>query len=98
MVEKGEPDSTDPSRLIAISNLKYSFDENLTRQCADFTVAAINWLLRREAMVGIPPRDLRMFSLSTTAQQRTQLFVMVVVLMPALAAALGLWVWWRRRA
>jgi hypothetical protein len=98
MVEKGAPDSADPSRLIAISNLKYSFDENLTRQCADFTVAAINWLLRREAMVGIPPRDLRMFSLSTTAQQRTQLFVMVVVLMPALAAALGGWVWWRRRA
>jgi hypothetical protein len=97
MVEKGEAGAPDNSRLIAVSNLKYVLDENLTRQCADFTIAAVNWLLRREALVGIPPRDLRMFTLSISHAQLTQLFVVVVILLPALAAALGGFVWWRRR-
>jgi hypothetical protein len=78
--------------------LKYILDENLTRQCADFTIAAVNWLLHREALVGIPPRDLRMFTLSITHSQLTRLFVVSVVLLPSLAAALGVLVWWRRRA
>ena len=44
MVEKGEPGAPDNSRLVAVSNLKYILDENLTRQCADFTIATVNWL------------------------------------------------------
>ncbi len=98
MVEKGESSAPNNSRLIAVSNLKYILDENLTRQCADFTIAAVNWLLRREGLVGIPPRDLRMFTLSVNQRQLTQLFVVAVILLPALAAALGGYVWWRRRA
>ena len=98
MVEKGEPGSPENSRLIAVSNVKYILDENLTRQCADFTIAATNWLLRREALVGIPPRDMRMFALSITNPQLSRLFVVVVILLPALAAAVGILVWRRRRA
>lgn len=98
LVEKGEPGSADVARLVAVSNLKYSFDDNLTRQGADFTIAAINWMLHRDAMVGIPPRDLRMFALSITPPQLTRLLIVVVFLLPALAAALGVFVWWRRRA
>ena len=98
MVEKGEAGAPANSRLIAVSNLKYILDENLTRQCADFTIAAVNWLLQREGLVGIPPRDLRMFSLSITQPQLTRLFVLTVILLPMLAAALGVFVWWRRRA
>ena len=97
MVEKGEPGAPENSRLVAVSNLKYILDENLTRQCADFTIATVNWLLRREALVGIPPRDLRMFTLSINHQQLTRLFVVAVILLPGLAAAFGGFVWWRRR-
>ena len=39
MVEKGEHRRPESSRLIAVSNLKYILDDNLTRQCADFTLA-----------------------------------------------------------
>ena len=97
-VEKGEPGAAETARLVTVSNVKYIFDENLTRECADFTIASINWLLRREALVGIPPRDLRMFALSITGSQLSRLFVAVVILLPALAAALGVFVWRRRRA
>ncbi len=98
MVEKGEPGAPENSRLIAVSSVKYILDENLTRQCADFTIAAVNWLLRREALVGIPPRDMRMFALSITSTQLSRLFVVVVILLPAVAVLIGGIVWRRRRA
>ena len=97
-VEKDAVDARESSRLVAVSNVKYILDDNLTRQCADFTIASVNWLLRREALVGIPPRDLRMFSLSINNQQLTRLFFVSVIFLPAIAAVLGTVVWWRRRA
>jgi len=80
-----------------VSNAKYLVDDALTQQCADFTVAGVNWLLKREALVGIPPREMKLFTLSIPETQLSLIFTLVVLVLPALAGAVALVLWWRRR-
>ncbi len=98
LVERGEPDAVDLGRLFVVSNAKYILDDNLTQPCADFSLAAVNWLLRREALTGIPPRELKLFNLAIPETQLARIFLLVVVAMPALAGLTGLALWWRRRS
>ena len=96
-----ESSSTAPprgGRLVAVANATYLLDDNLTQPGADFTLAAVNWSLRREALVGIPPRAVRSFSVTIPEPQLQRIFQITVLLIPALAAALGIFVWRRRRA
>lgn len=96
-VERGEPDTPEGGRALVVSNAKYVVDDALTQQCADFTVAGVNWLLKREALVGIPPREMKLFTLSIPETQLSLIFTLVVLVLPALAGAVALVLWWRRR-
>ncbi len=97
-VERNDSDLPEAGRLLVVSNAKYLLDDNITQQSADFTLAAVNWLLRREALVGIPPREMKLYTLTLPDTQLSQIFLLVVVAMPATAALAGLALWWRRRA
>jgi len=63
-----------------------------------FAINAVNWLARKEYKLGIPPQssDQRMLNLNSAAAARV--FHLTVVGLPLLAACVGLFVWWRRRA
>ncbi len=57
---------------------------------------ALNWLLEREALLGIPPKTPEQVRLSLTTSQIRGVWGLVLAL-PVLSLALGGLVWWRRR-
>ncbi len=58
---------------------------------------AFNWLVAREDLVGIPPRDVEQVSLFLTRQQMRNLGLLVLIAMPGAAIIAGILVWRRRR-
>ncbi len=58
---------------------------------------AVNFLASRENLIGIEPRTYDLPYVSMTNTQMKATFVMSIILIPLLMAAIGLAVWWRRR-
>jgi ABC-type uncharacterized transport system involved in gliding motility auxiliary subunit len=56
-----------------------------------------NWLIEREALVGIPPKRPEQVRLSMTPAELGWAVALVVLVLPGLAVALGVWIWLRRR-
>jgi hypothetical protein len=102
-VEKGVPgDATrqqGSSRLVVVGNANLISPAGQTSQvAADFTMASLNWVMNREALVGISPRRPTVFTLSVPADQVALLQTLVILILPGLALITGAFVWWRRRA
>lgn len=102
-VEKGRPG--DPalregsSRLVVVGNANLVSPAGQTSQvAADFTMASLNWVMNREALVGISPRRPTVFTLSVAPARLALLQTILIVLLPGLAACAALFVWLRRRA
>jgi ABC-2 type transport system permease protein len=103
-VEKGGVDDNrvkvDTSRMIVVGNADllsvnaYRLSEGLT---LDFTMNAVNWLLDREELAGIPPKEKNNVTLSLDEKQMGNILLGVMVIIPGFVALLGLTVWWRRR-
>ncbi len=64
---------------------------------AGLATNAFDWLVAREDLVGIPPRDVEQVSLFLTRQQMRNLGLLVLVAMPGAAILAGILVWRRRR-
>lgn len=103
-VEKGgsgdERVQANSSRLVLVSNATFIQDAGLTQgqQGLDFLSGSLNWLLNREALIGIAPKVSQplMFTLEEEALRRLRWLILFA--MPLLPAVLGAVVWWRRRA
>lgn len=57
----------------------------------------INWLLERESLLGIAAKTPEQVRLNLTAGQVRSVYLLVLLVMPALAIGLGIVVWLRRR-
>jgi hypothetical protein len=86
------------SRLIVMGSSQFAFNAGLSRPGLDLLVSCVNSLIDRGSVSGITPKNATRFSLQLTDLQMSRLALLVVVGIPALAAALGLLVWLRRRA
>ncbi len=62
-----------------------------------FALNAVSWLIEEERALGIQPKERTLTRLFLTQQQLTSLFVLLVLLLPALAVGAGFGVWWRRK-
>lgn len=60
-------------------------------------LASINWLVDRDTQLQIPARPVESFQLSLASAQLARLRLALVFGLPAVAAALGLLVYWARR-
>ncbi|MBV9489387.1 MAG: GldG family protein [Verrucomicrobia bacterium] len=89
----------DSSRMLVIGNADFLNDSSLNRAPAntDFAVLALNWLTDREQLLGIPPKQTRLYFLDFSAGQLDRIFLLVVLLIPCGAGAAGLLVWMARR-
>ncbi len=85
------------SRMVVIGNTTFLQNDAMTAADLDFVLNSLNWLLAREPMIGITPKDARDFTLSLTSNQLGTLGMGVVGGIPALAALIGLIVWLKRR-
>ncbi len=89
---------TNAARMIVVSNALFVENKSLTEASANFFLNSVNWLLEREALVGIPPKLVKTSSLNLTEPQLGTIFWMSVLAVPGFCLGLGLLVWWRRRA
>lgn len=89
--------SVPSARLVVIANSRFLEDGMTSQDMADFFRNSLNWLLDRERLIGIPPREVRTFTTSVPEAKLNQLFAVTTLLIPALLAFVGAFVWWRRR-
>ena len=87
------------SRLIAVSNATFVQDSAIMQDQAalDFVSGAVNWLLRREQMIGIAPKIPKPLTFSLDPEGLRRLFWILLLLMPLIPAVIGTVVWWQRR-
>jgi len=57
----------------------------------------LNWMTSRELSMGIPPRNVEDLNLFIGQQQMRIILVVVLLVMPGAAIAMGIVVWRRRR-
>jgi ABC-type uncharacterized transport system involved in gliding motility auxiliary subunit len=103
-VERGALRSIDvelsPTRLVVIGDSDFVSNGALKAGAggnADFFMSAMNWLLEREALMAIAPKNPIDLRLDMNRDQVRTAFVQVVGFLPAIAALLGALVWIRRR-
>ena len=58
---------------------------------------AVNFLASRENLIGLEPRTYDLPYVSMTNTQMKGTFILSIILIPLLMAAVGVAVWWRRR-
>lgn len=86
-----------PTRLVVFGDSDFAANGGLMGANADLFLNAANWLLDRQELLALPPRTLDEIQVVLDARQLRRLFLAVVVCLPGLVAAAGLWVAWRRR-
>ena len=100
-VEKGPVPGVDvqirPTRMVVIGDSDFVADGVMTGANGDFFLSALNWLLERGELMAIAAKPVEAYPLMMSQFQLRALFWIVVAGLPALPAALGVLVWWRRR-
>ncbi len=88
------------SRLIVVGNAGL-LTNNTYRESEgvslDFAISALNWLLDREQLIGIPAKEKRNVALTLNEAQLRSL-ALAVLAVPVFVALLGVANWWQRRA
>jgi len=107
--EPGEKDKKGPVGLAAISEGKGKVllfgDSDFATNAQipnlgneQFFANAVHYLAQREKLIAIPPKPMERTALSMNAGQMRTILIVVVLLMPGLAVAAGIFVWKMRRA
>ena len=104
-VEKGGVEDqrvkVDSSRLVVFGNAEvlgnneYRLSEGVS---SDLTINILNWLLDREEVIGIPPKEKKEVTLSLDEKQLRSIALSVMVFLPGIVAFLGLISFWQRRS
>jgi hypothetical protein len=89
----------DSSRLVVVSNATFVQDNAVTQdqQALDFVSGSVNWLLRREELIGIAPKVPKPLTFTLNEDALSNLRWIILVLMPLIPAVIGSVVWWQRR-
>ena len=89
--------SVDTSRMVVVGNGDFLRDSALTESGLDFTLASFNWLLNREDLIAIAPKERKSFTLNISDERMAKLLLAVVFGIPGVVALCGLFAWWQRR-
>jgi ABC-2 type transport system permease protein len=89
----------DSSRLVVVSNATFVQDNAVTQdqQALDFVSGSVNWLLRREELIGIAPKVPKPLTFTLNEDALRNLRWIILVLMPLIPAVIGSVIWWHRR-
>ncbi len=87
------------SRLVVVSNATFVQDNAVTQdlQALDFVSGSVNWLLRREQLIGIAPKIPKPLTFTLNEDGLRNLRWIILILMPLIPAVIGSIVWWQRR-
>lgn len=85
------------TRVVLFGDVDFVSNSGLSGGNSDLFMNSLNWILERDALMAVSARSVDQLKLMITQRQLSSLFWCVVVGIPALAATLGVLVWWRRR-
>jgi len=85
------------SRLIVVGNSSFVDSSANAMPSTDFILGGVNWLINREPLIGITPKTVQQFSLNLNQSQISSLSLLVLIVIPGCAAALGFLTWLKRR-
>lgn len=108
MPEQPQPeDNQRRARLIVVGDSDFATDQTLQlvggpmtiagRSNLSFTVMAINWLVKNEKLVAVPPKEQAEQPFSATDGQRRFAWSLTLGIVPLLIIIWGTAVWWLRR-
>ena len=86
------------SRLVVVANATLLDPENYLPNNENFVANSINWLLDREELIGIAPLIKKRYKLNITEDQRSKIFWLTTIILPATIFCFGLFVWSSRRS
>ena len=89
--------SVETARMVVVGNGDFLRDNALTESGLDFALSGFNWMLNREELIGIAPKERKSFTLNLTEEQMSKIFAAVVLGIPGLVALFGVFSWWQRR-
>jgi len=99
-----QPASERKARLVVVGDSDFITDGfigqlgGLGRQNLAFAAMAINWLVKNEKLVTIPPKEPAERPYSVTDAQRRFTWAVTAGIVPLLIIIAGAFIWWRRRA
>ncbi len=86
------------ARLVVLGDLDFATDAQLANAANSVLLAnAFNWLVQREQLIDIEGRKPQTTKMTVTQSELMSIYLIVMLLMPGLAVAIGVWVWLRRR-
>ncbi|MCP5516369.1 MAG: Gldg family protein [Verrucomicrobiales bacterium] len=88
------------TRLVVVGESIFLGNETIVKASNwEFAGLAVNWLLDRpEHLAGIAPRPIQEYAIELSRSQLNRLIWLLLVVLPGAVLALGLVVWFRRRA
>lgn len=89
-----------PTRLVIIGDSDFVCNSALEGGVGgnvDFFMCGMNWLVEREALMAIAPKDSGTLRLDMNRRQMRLVFLALVVVGPAIVALIGVLVWLRRK-
>ncbi|HVR98830.1 MAG TPA: GldG family protein [Thermoanaerobaculia bacterium] len=88
-----------PSRLVVFGDSDFASNQLLQANAGNAILLsnALNWLVEREALLGIPPKKTEQVKLSLTEGQLWRIYALTLLLLPGLGVILGTMVHFRRR-
>jgi len=86
-----------PSRLIVFGDSDFISNSAITGANQSLFMSALSWLLDREQLMAVAPKEVGDTHLKLTGEKIRTLFWSTVGVIPALAALLGIALWFRRR-
>jgi ABC-type uncharacterized transport system involved in gliding motility auxiliary subunit len=97
--ETAAPASPAVTRLAVFGDSDFAADQLLRANVANAVLLGdtVNWLVEREALLGIPAREPERVRLSLPADAARWIYLLVLLVLPGLAIAAGVAVAWRRR-
>lgn len=87
------------SRMVVIGNTQFLRPNNMRDELTHFMNSSINWLAGREELVGgIGPKPMQNQKITIPAEQKSQINIAILAVLPTLAAIIAFIVWFNRRS
>lgn len=96
--EDGADTSAPEARLVVFGDSDFATDAQLANGANSVLLLnTFNWLVKREKLIDIEGRRPEQTRLSLSQPELTNIYLIVLILMPGLALVAGIWMWRSRR-
>lgn len=100
--ESASEDSATPARglrLVVFGDSDFAANRLLQSNAANWVLLAdtLNWLVEREEITGIPPKEPEQVRLNLNRAQVRWVWLFSLAILPLASILLGLWIWFQRR-